>query len=235
MARHPRLIRRVILWMRTIGSGSMKVVCAGGRVRPVDLESMGVGPVAALCCWAGRPGAPKVRPEALVEKVVTATPPPPEEPRSRPYRSRQFLKSLVLRYSQLARAVHRFGASRTKRQPVVEVSPTVLGDWGSLVESVAVLAATSAGIPGSAEASKVIKALCGSKRPRQLCSLAFSVMYNFYGKVLSVPLKSNLPLLFERVQRIPDMSTTSAKQRTCWLWLSDSPHLWKNHQLLSST
>jgi hypothetical protein len=76
----------------------MKVVCAGGRVRPVDLESMGVGPVAALCCWAGRPGAPKVRPEALVEKVVTATPPPPlEEPRSRPYGSRHFLKSLVLR------------------------------------------------------------------------------------------------------------------------------------------
>jgi hypothetical protein len=72
----------------------MKVVCAGGRVRPVDLESMGAGPVAALCCWAGRPGAPKVRPEALVEKVVTAT--PLEEPRSRPYGSRHFLKSLVL-------------------------------------------------------------------------------------------------------------------------------------------
>jgi hypothetical protein len=42
----------------------------------------------------------------------------------------QLGKHLDARYAQVARAVHRFGASRTKRQPVVEVSPTVLGDWG---------------------------------------------------------------------------------------------------------
>ena len=44
---------------------------------------------------------------------------------------------------------------------MVEVSPTVLGDWGSLVESVAILAATSAGVHGATEASKVILALFG--------------------------------------------------------------------------
>src|SRR5690348_7069469 len=74
----------------------------------------------------------------------------------------QLGKRLDAQYAKAAREIRRFRVSRTKTQPVVvEVSPTVLGEWGSLVESVGVLAATSAGVPGAAEASKVIKALCG--------------------------------------------------------------------------
>ena len=71
-------------------------------------------------------------------------------------------KSLDARYAQLARDVQRLRTNRSKAQPVsVERDPTGLGEWGSLVESVAVLAAETAGVPGAAAASKVIQALIG--------------------------------------------------------------------------
>ena len=73
----------------------------------------------------------------------------------------QLGKLLDDQYAHLARGIRRLGANKTKRQPVVEINPPILDAWGSLIESVVVLAATSAGIPGSAQACKVIKALCG--------------------------------------------------------------------------
>lgn len=49
----------------------------------------------------------------------------------------------------------------TARPVSVDENPTVLGNWGSVAESVAVLAAQGAGIPGADAAAKVIQALIG--------------------------------------------------------------------------
>jgi hypothetical protein len=74
----------------------------------------------------------------------------------------QLGKLLDAQYAHAVREVRRFRTSRTKARSVpVDLGPTVLGEWGNLAESLIVLAAETAGIPGAASASKVIQALCG--------------------------------------------------------------------------
>jgi hypothetical protein len=75
---------------------------------------------------------------------------------------RQLSKGLDAQFAQLAERTRRVRANKSKARPVsVDENPTVLGNWGSVAESVAVLAAQGAGIPGADAAAKVIQALIG--------------------------------------------------------------------------
>src|SRR6476660_1692187 len=65
-----------------------------------------------------------------------------------------FIRQLGMQLDpQFERLLPRSRPDRAKAEatPIVEVSPTVLGPWGSLAESVVVLSAASAGISGASE------------------------------------------------------------------------------------